>query len=253
MKLGPRQSNGNDLSSSNPSHRAAAAGGVSSGGGGGGGGIGNARASATTKLITASAAPTSAASQALRSPRPSPATLTGGGGFQRARSLLPTTGRNNNSSSSSMSDPAPVPVPAPVPAPAADVDYVYQTTPLGFGAAQASCAAMGWRGHVVSIANQTENDYIFNNYCKTVPCWIGLTRVNVSGVKTWSWYNDGLGGGAQTLFAFDNFHSSELKTGDCAIMRPSYSGQWRDQTNCDAIAYPYVCEFKDFPPPSPPP
>ena len=100
--------------------------------------------------------------------------------------------------------PPPSPQPPPSPPPQSQSHYEYHATPLSHTAAQAVCAARGWRGHLVSIANATENQYIIDNLCGASNCWIGLYKKNTSGVMTYEWYNEARG-------VVENKHSIDVE------------------------------------------
>jgi len=154
--------------------------------------------------------------------------------------------------------PPPSPSPPPFPPPQSQSFYRYEAVAKNFSAAQADCqSSSSWRGHLVSIADQAENDKIYNDHCSTVDCWIGLHKVlDGNGVLVWSWYNKGVGGGAQTLYDFDNFDpfDPEPNSGGCAVMKSGtvLAGKWQEMGSC-ATKRAYVCEYKEFMPPSPPP
>ena len=146
--------------------------------------------------------------------------------------------------------PPPSPAPPPPPPPQGKSYYTFGSTPKTWAAAQADCATKGWRGHLVSIFDQAEQDDIYNNYCKLQSCWIGLYKKNETGTP-WSWYNKGLGGGAQTSYAYNNFNTG-AETGNCTIMHKETAGKWKSMGSCE-VEFAFVCEYKDFLPPSPPP
>ncbi len=87
--------------------------------------------------------------------------------------------------------------------------------------------SQGWGGHLCTIRNQAENDWLRDTFVASQPIWIGYTDQSQEGVFEWS---------SGETPGFENWGTGQPDDAggaDWAVMAP-VSGAWRDEPNLPA-------------------
>jgi hypothetical protein len=117
-------------------------------------------------------------------------------------------------------------------------------------------------GHLVTVSNDAENEFLYQLFSKYGPSWLGFTDELVEG--EWRWIDDTPGiwqdpdnfpNPIQTAYA--NWNPSSLEPNDCCAGEDYgelfYFGDryWNDGAGgSNGVLYPYVVEFEPVPEPS---